>query len=99
MGTALFPDKIFAREACSMGMIWEAASDEKFASHWLHRTAHLAAGPTLNYKYVKIAIRSSFSNSEADQLVLRATLPEDCGQALDFNKGITEMSKKAQTKC
>ena len=53
MGAALFADKIFAREACSMGMIWEAVPDEKFTSHWKHCAAYLAAGPTLTYKHVK----------------------------------------------
>ena len=53
MGAALFADKIFAREACSMGMIWEAVPDQNFASHWLHCASYLAAGPALTYKHVK----------------------------------------------
>tara|TARA_B100000787_G_C15993342_1_gene206830 strand:+ start:164 stop:385 length:222 start_codon:yes stop_codon:yes gene_type:complete len=53
LGAALFADKIFAREACSMGMIWETVPDEKFTSHWQHCAAYLAAGPTLTYKHVK----------------------------------------------
>ena len=53
MGAALFADKIFAREACSMSMIWEAVQDEKFASHWQHRASYLAAGQALTYKHVK----------------------------------------------
>ena len=57
-----------------MGMIWEAVPEENFASHLQNWAAHLAAGPTLIYKYVKTAIRSSFSNSEAGQLVLKAKL-------------------------
>jgi len=47
MGAALFADKFFAREACSMGMILQAVPDEKFASYWQHRASHLAADPTL----------------------------------------------------
>ena len=77
-GRYIIADKMFEREACSMGMIWVAVPDEKFASHWKHRAAHLAAIPTLTYKYFKTAIRSSFSNSEADQLVLAAKLQGDC---------------------
>ena len=53
-----------------MGMIWEAVPDKKFVSHWQQRAAHLAAGPTLTYKNFKTAVRSSYSNYEADQLVL-----------------------------
>ena len=78
IGVTLFADKIFEREACSMGMIWVSVPDEKFTSYWKHRAAHLAAIPTLTYKYFKTAIRSSFSNSKADQLVLAAKLQGDC---------------------
>ena len=31
MGAALFADKIYARQASEMGMIWESVADEKFA--------------------------------------------------------------------
>ena len=53
MGAALFADKIFAREACFIGMIWEAVPDQKFANHWQHRAVYLAADPTLTCKHVK----------------------------------------------
>ena len=98
MGTALFADKIFARDASSMGMIWEAVADEKFVSHWQARAAHLAVGPTLTYGYVKTAIRSSFSNSEAEQLDLEARLQGDCGRTRDFKEGVTAFLDKRTPK-
>ena len=98
IGAALFADKIFARDASSMGMIWEAVADEKFVSHWQARAAHLAVGPTLTYSYVKTAIRSSFSNSEAEQLDLEARLQGDCGRTRDFKEGVTAFLDKRTPK-
>ena len=72
MGAALFADKIYARQASEMGMIWESVADEKFAAQWQARAEHLASGPTETYCHVKTAIRQSFSNSEEDQLELEA---------------------------
>ena len=46
MGAALFADKIYARQASEMGMIWESVADEKFETQWQARAAHLASGPT-----------------------------------------------------
>ena len=66
LGAALLADKIFAHEAYPMEVIWEAAPDEMFASHWQNRASHLAAGTALSDKHVITAIQSSFSNSEAD---------------------------------
>ena len=37
MGAALFADKIYARQASEMGMIWESVADEKFAAQWQAR--------------------------------------------------------------
>jgi 2-(1,2-epoxy-1,2-dihydrophenyl)acetyl-CoA isomerase len=98
MGTALFADKVFARDACSMGMIWEAVADEKFVSHWKSRAAHLAAGPTLTYGHIKTAIRSSFTNSEVEQLDLEARLQGDCGHTRDFKEGVTAFLDKRTQK-
>jgi len=98
MGVALFADKIFAREASAMGMIWEFVADEKFSSHWQARAAHLAEGPTLTYGFIKTAIRSSFANSEVEQLNLEARLQGDCGRTRDFKEGVTAFLDKRRPK-
>ena len=94
MGAALFADKIYARQASEMGMIWESVSDEKFLAHWQARAAHLASGPTETYGHVKTAIRQSFSNSEEDQLELEARLQGACGRTRDFKEGVTAFLDK-----
>ena len=94
MGAALFADKIYARQASEMGMIWESVADEKFLAHWQARAAHLASGPTETYGHVKTAIRQSFSNSEEDQLELEARLQGACGRTRDFKEGVTAFLDK-----
>ena len=98
MGAALFAEKISAREASEMGMIWEAVSDDKFDNHWRWRAAQLAAGPTITYGHVKTAIRRSFENTEAQQLDLEARLQGDCGRTRDFKEGITAFLDKRTPK-
>ena len=94
MGAALFADKIYARQASEMGMLWESVADEKFLAHWQARAAHLASGPTETYGHVKTAIRQSFSNSEEDQLELEARLQGACGRTRDFKEGVTAFLDK-----
>ena len=57
MGASLFADKIHAQEAAQSGLIYEAVPDEAFEETWKARAAHLAAGPTVAYQNVKMALR------------------------------------------
>ena len=98
MGAALFADKIYARQASEMGMIWESVADEKFETQWQARAAHLASGPTETYGHVKTAIRQSLSNSEEDQLELEARLQGACGRTRDFKEGVTAFLDKRTAK-
>jgi 2-(1,2-epoxy-1,2-dihydrophenyl)acetyl-CoA isomerase len=98
MGAALFADKIYARQASEMGMIWESVADEKFASQWQARAAHLTTGPTETYGHLKTAIRQSLSNSEEQQLELEARLQGACGRTRDFKEGVTAFLDKRVAK-
>ncbi len=94
MGAALFSEKITAQQASDWGMIWEAVADKEFAVQWLARAQHLAKGPTLTYKHVKTAIRSSYSNDLDEQLALEAKLQGKCGQSRDFVEGVMAFLEK-----
>ena len=56
--------------------------------------AHLATGPTLANKHIKTAILISFSNFEADQLVLEAKLQGDCSRTCYYTKIMTAFLDK-----
>ena len=94
MGAALFADKIWARDASQMGMIWEAVPDAEFSRHWQDRAAHLARGPTAAYRRIKEAIRASSGNSFEDQIALEARLQGEAGKTRDFKEGVLAFLEK-----
>lgn len=98
MGAMLFADKITARQAVDWGMIWEAVPDENFAAQWQARAAALAIGPTLAYRGVKQALRSSFANDLDQQLTLEARLQGQCGASQDFAEGVLAFLEKRRPK-
>ncbi len=94
MGTALFADKITARQAADWGMIYEAVPQADFAQLWQHRAAQLANGPTETYQYVKQALKASYDNSLDEQLALEAKLQGKCGKTRDFKEGVLAFLEK-----
>lgn len=98
MGLALFADKITAREAAEMGMIWEAVDDAVFAQHWQARAAFLANGPTEAFKRAKALLRASPENDLEAQLVLEGQLQGQCGETRDFKEGVLAFSEKRMPK-
>lgn len=94
MGAALFADRISARQADAMGMIWEAVPDAEFAAVWRARAAYLAKGPTEAYGRIKTAIRGAFQNDLAGQLALESRLQGECGKTRDFKEGVVAFLEK-----
>ena len=62
------------------------------------RAAHLAAGPTVAYQNVKMALRASLGNSLEEQLGLEARLQKKCGQTRDFAEGVMAFTEKRPAK-
>ncbi|MBV1897149.1 MAG: enoyl-CoA hydratase/isomerase family protein [Rhodobacteraceae bacterium] len=98
MGAALFADRISARQADKMGMIWEAVEDDAFDVHWRKRAAQLAAGPTVAYRAVKESIRSTYGNTLEEQLNLEAHFQGQCGRTRDFQEGVVAFIEKRPAK-
>ena len=88
MGAALFADRIPARQASEMGMIWEAVADDDFEQHWQKRARTLADGPTQAYNRIRSALRESIGTRLQDQLVLEARLQGEVGKSRDFKEGL-----------
>lgn len=70
MGLALLGDKITARHAMELGLIWECVADDAFAAHIDTLAAQLASGPTPGYARTKQAIYASPNNTFEAQLAL-----------------------------
>ena len=98
MGAALFADKITAREAERMGMIWEAVPDEEFAGHVARRVGQLAQGPTEAYRRIKEGLRAAYGSSFPDQLDREAKLQGKLGQTRDFREGVVAFLEKRPSK-
>lgn len=94
MGAALFAERITAREASDMGMIWEWVADDQFRDHWWRRARFLAEGPTEAYRGVKKAIRGSWDNGLEAQLELEGRLQGSMGQTRDFKEGVLAFLEK-----
>lgn len=94
MGAALFADRISARQADEMGMIWEAVPDAEFEAVWRARAAYLAKGPTEAYARIKTALRGAFENDLAAQLRVESRLQGECGKTRDFKEGIVAFLEK-----
>ncbi len=98
MGAALFAEPISAEQAADWGMIWEAVDDEAFAQKWFERAQKLATGPTVAYRNIKAALRSSFDNDLEHQLELEAHLQGECGNTRDFKEGVLAFLEKRPAK-
>lgn len=94
MGLALFAEKLTAREADEMGLIWEAVDDASFEAHWRARAQHLASGPTQAFSRIKQALRVSLGNDLEDQLMLEARLQGQAGKTRDFKEGVLAFLEK-----
>ena len=94
MGAALFAEKMPAKEAADLGLIWECVADDAFESTWRKRAEQLAKGPTLSYRNIKKALRASLSNTLDEQLALEASLQGECGKSRDFKEGVMAFLEK-----
>ena len=98
MGLQLFADKVSAREAERMGMIWEAVADEAFAVQVEARAVQLASGPTGTFARLKQALAASGAASLSEQLALEAKLQGECGASEDGREGIRAFVEKRAPK-
>ncbi len=94
MGAALFAEKLPAKDAADLGLIWECVPDDGFDAAWKARGEFLAKGPTLSFANIKKAMRASLTNSLEEQLALEAHLQGECGRSRDFKEGVLAFMEK-----
>jgi 2-(1,2-epoxy-1,2-dihydrophenyl)acetyl-CoA isomerase len=94
MGLALLGDKISAKRAAEIGLIWECVADDLFAGRIESVAAQLASGPTLGYARTKKAIYESANNSFEAQLALEGSLMRECGFSEDYREGVAAFKDK-----
>lgn len=94
MGLALLGDKLSAKRAAEMGLIWECVADDQFAARIDAVAAQLASGPTLGYARTKHALYTSANHSLDEQLALEGQLMRECGYSADYKEGIAAFKEK-----
>ncbi len=94
MGLALLGDKIPAKRAAEIGLIFQCVADADFAARIDAVAAQLATGPTLGYARTKHAIYASANNTLDAQLALEGSLMRECGFSEDYREGVAAFKEK-----
>lgn len=87
-------DKIAAREALSMGMLYRVLPDESFAEEALKLAGRLAEMPTRALALTKKALNGSLENNLDQQLILEDRLQSEAGATDDYREGVAAFLEK-----
>ena len=87
-------DKVTAKEAVEMGMIYKAYPDEDFDTAVEALVEKLAAMPTKGLYYTKQLLNESFNNSLQEQLANEAQYQTKAAATVDFAEGVSAFIEK-----
>lgn len=87
-------DKVVAKEAESMNMIYKSVEDEQFEETVNAFAAKLAKMPTKGLGLTKKAVNASWSNDLNAQLDVEEKLQTEAGSTHDFNEGVASFLEK-----
>lgn len=87
-------DKVSAKEAEAMGMIYKSFADDSFAGESLKIAQTLSHMPTLALARTKALLNASFNNSLEDQLKLEDQYQTECGHSHDYAEGTKAFLEK-----
>lgn len=87
-------EKLSARDAAAMGMIYRTFPDEAFADAAWDIARQLAQLPALALALTKRALNRSLSSDLANQLAIEETLQTAAGQSEDFREGVAAFLEK-----
>ena len=76
-------DKVLAKDAEEMGMIYKTVSDESFKQEVESLGQQLAAMPTKALAFTKHALNQSMTNNLAQQLILEDKLQQEAASTKD----------------
>lgn len=87
-------DKVTAREAEAMNMIYKALPDEDFEEYITKISGRMAKMPTKGYGLTKRAVNATFDNNLKEQLDLEEELQAIAGRTEDFKEGTAAFLEK-----
>jgi 2-(1,2-epoxy-1,2-dihydrophenyl)acetyl-CoA isomerase len=87
-------DKISAREAFQMGMIYKVFDNENFVGETTSIANTLANMPTKALAYIKYALNQSYLNTMEQQLELEDNYQQKAAATSDFKEGVQAFLEK-----
>jgi len=94
MALMMTGEKVMAKDAVEMNMIYKAVADESFEEEVTRLAENLASMPTYGLGLTKRAMNASFTNSLTDQLALEEQLQTLAGKSEDFEEGVKAFMEK-----
>ena len=91
-------DKISAKDAEELNMIYKCISEEEFESVTTKLAEKLALMPTRAFGLTKKAVNQSLNNSLEEQLKLEEKLQTEAGKTEDFQEGVQAFLEKRKAK-
>lgn len=91
-------DKITAKDAEELNMIYKCISDEEFENVTTKLAEKLALMPTRAFGLTKKAVNQSLNNSLEEQLNLEEKLQTEAGKTKDFQEGVQAFLEKRKAK-
>ncbi len=87
-------EKVSARDAEKMGMIYQAVADADFPAAAIAVAEKLAQMPTVGLGYTKRALNATFGNDMEAQLELESQLQTAAADTEDYEEGVTAFLEK-----
>lgn len=87
-------DKIMAKDAEEMGMIYKSFSDETFIDESWKVATTLASMPTKGLALTKELLNQSYNNTLEQQLILEGNIQVKAAQTFDYQEGVNAFLEK-----
>lgn len=94
LGLALTGEPLSAERAEQWGMIWKCVDDAELSDEAIALARRFAAGPTRGLVAMKFALRSSFSRSLDESLLMERDLMRELGRSEDYQEGVAAFMDK-----
>ena len=94
MALMMTADKVSAKDAEAMNMIYKSVEDENFIETVTVFAEKMAKMPTRGLGLTKKAMNASLTNSLEEQLVVEEELQTEAGSSFDFNEGCSAFLEK-----
>lgn len=91
---AMLAEKIPAREALQLGLVWKVHADAELAAEARQCAERLAQMPTRALAMIKQALGEAAGNGLADQLEVEARLQGQASRTEDFREGVAAFVAK-----